>query len=196
MWLKDEITAIVNSHMGPSSVMRSKAHDEVVPRVAQTCNTQALRSLAAEWLSAHRCGIIQRIYWLLICGHETGSRDFWLTKKGMSPAALSSSIIFFNVSPLTAKFLSVETFFIVTPPIRAARSTEEWDCETGSKSVKHHWSVYQNGYSDAGKVAGSCSFAFYCPADKDLCLRQTWSAGHVNALKVRVAPRLIPNPIT
>lgn len=31
--------------MGPSSAMRSKAHDGVVPRVAQTCNTQALRSL-------------------------------------------------------------------------------------------------------------------------------------------------------
>lgn len=31
--------------MGPSSVMLSKAHDGVVPRVAQTCKTQALRSL-------------------------------------------------------------------------------------------------------------------------------------------------------
>lgn len=44
VWLKDLICANVDSHIGPSSVMQSKAHDEVVPRVAQNWKTQARRS--------------------------------------------------------------------------------------------------------------------------------------------------------
>lgn len=119
------------------------------------------------WLRAHRRDIIISIYWPLFCGHETGWRDFCLTKKGMRPAALSSSIIFFSASPLTEKFLSVGTFFIITPPIRAARSTEEWDCKTGSKSTTLHRSIYHKGNSNAPTVAGSRWVAFYRSADKD-----------------------------
>lgn len=99
----------------------------------------ASQTLTGGWLTAHRCDIIHRLYWPLICGRETVWRDCCLTKKGMSPAALSSSIIFFSASPLTASFLSVGTFFIATPPIRAARSTEEWDCKTNSKNTRLQW---------------------------------------------------------
>lgn len=39
----------VYSHMGPSSVMRSNAHDAVVPSVAQNCREEILEITKNDW---------------------------------------------------------------------------------------------------------------------------------------------------
>lgn len=51
-----------------------------------------------------------------------------LTKEGIRPAFLSSSMILLKASPPIANFSSVGTLRILMPPIRPARSTEECAC--------------------------------------------------------------------
>lgn len=152
-------------------------------------------TVTSGWLTAHRCDIIRRLYWPLISGHET---DRLLSYKKRDES--SSFVLLYHLF----QRLSPHSEFLVSGNLLHYHSSNQSSTfhrgmRLQDQQQKHNISVVPGYLSERKKVMHQKSAVpdrLYFTADKDPHMRQTQLAGHVNAVKVRMALRLITNQIT